>query len=46
MQRKVAIFAYNGEPMCFAHVLLNALDMKEKGYDERYMEGGCEVVVF
>ena len=33
MERKVALFAFNGEPMCFAHVLLNALNMKEKGYD-------------
>lgn len=30
---KAALFAFNGEPMCFVHVLLNALDMKEKGYD-------------
>ena len=33
MDKKVAIFAFNGETMCFAHALLNALDMKEKGYD-------------
>jgi hypothetical protein len=33
MERKVALFAFNGEPMCFAHALLNALNMKEKGYD-------------
>jgi hypothetical protein len=31
-ERKVALFAFNGDPMCFAHVLLNALDMKEKGF--------------
>ena len=30
---KVALFAFNGEMMCFVHVLLNALDFKEKGYD-------------
>ncbi len=30
---KVALFPFNGEMMCFIHVLLNALDMKEKGYD-------------
>jgi hypothetical protein len=30
--KKVALFAFNGEPMCFVHVLLNALDMKEKDY--------------
>ena len=33
MSKKVAIFAFNGEPMCFAHVLLNALDMNERGYE-------------
>ena len=33
MNKKVAIFAFNGEMMCFAHALLNALDMREKGYD-------------
>lgn len=33
MVKKVALFAFNGEPMCFAHALLNAVDMKEKEYD-------------
>ena len=32
--KKVALFAFNGELMCFVHVLLNALDMKEKGYED------------
>jgi hypothetical protein len=31
MNKKVAIFAFNGEAMCFAHALLNAKDMKKKG---------------
>lgn len=31
--KKVAIFAFNGELMCFGHALLNAFDMKEKGCD-------------
>lgn len=30
--KKMALFVFNGDPMCFVHVLLNALDMKEKGY--------------
>lgn len=30
---KAALFAFNGEPMCFVHVLLNAFDMKEKGLE-------------
>ena len=33
MTHKVAIFAFKGEPICFAHALLNVLDMYEKGYD-------------
>ena len=27
----VVLFAFRGDPMCFVHVLLNALDLKEKG---------------
>ena len=29
---KYALFAFNGDPMCFIHVILNALDLKEKGH--------------
>jgi hypothetical protein len=32
MKKKVAMFAFNGDPMCFIHVLLNTLDMNEKGF--------------
>lgn len=32
MKKRVALVAFNGEPMCFVHVLLNALDMDEKNY--------------
>lgn len=28
--KKVALFAFNGDSMCFIHVLLNALDLKEE----------------
>lgn len=28
---KFVIFAFSGNPTCFVHVLLNALDMHEKG---------------
>jgi len=31
--RKTVLFVFNGDPMCFIHVLLNALDMKEKGHE-------------
>lgn len=33
MKGKVALFAFNGDPMCFIHVLLNTLDYREKGYE-------------
>ncbi|NLH49382.1 MAG: cytoplasmic protein [Myxococcales bacterium] len=32
MVKKAALFAFNGEPMCFVHVLLNAFDLKERDY--------------
>ena len=38
--QKVALFAFNGEFMCFIHVLLNALDMHEKGYDVKIVIEG------
>ena len=31
--KKFALFVFNGDPMCFIHVLLNALDMNGKGYE-------------
>ncbi|MCS7200372.1 MAG: hypothetical protein N2327_08490 [Caldimicrobium sp.] len=30
-KEKYVLFAFRGEPMCFVHVLLNALDIYEKG---------------
>ena len=39
--KKVALFAYNGEFMCFVHVLLNALDMRERGYDAKIVIEGA-----
>ncbi len=39
--KKVVLFAFNGESMCFAHVLLNGLDMKEKGYDIKIVIEGA-----
>jgi len=30
--KKYALFAFNGEAMCFVHVLLNALEFHRKGY--------------
>ncbi len=32
IDKKYALYAFNGDIMCFVHVLLNALDMHAKGY--------------
>lgn len=40
---KVALFPFNGELLCFVHVMLNALDMNEKGYDVRLVFEGASV---
>ena len=40
MSEKVALVAFNGDPMCFVHVLLNALDMDERGYDVKVIIEG------
>lgn len=37
---KMALFTFNGEFMCFIHVLLNALDMNQKDYDVRIVIEG------
>jgi hypothetical protein len=39
--KKTALFVFNGDPMCFIHVLLNALDMKEKGQNGRIVIEGA-----
>lgn len=31
--KKTCLFVFNGDPMCFIHVLLNALDMKDRNYE-------------
>ncbi|MCF7937203.1 MAG: DsrE family protein [Spirochaetales bacterium] len=40
MNYRYALFAFNGEPMCFAHVLLNAGDMAKKGWDVKIVIEG------
>lgn len=40
MEKNVAIFAFNGDPMCFVHALLNTLDMQEKGYNVKLIIEG------
>ncbi len=46
MTEKVVLVAFNGEAMCFVHVLLNALDMQEKGYDVKVVIEGaaCKLI--
>ena len=39
--KKFALFVYNGDPMCFIHVLLNALDMSDKGYNAKIIIEGA-----
>ncbi|MCJ7737467.1 MAG: cytoplasmic protein [Anaerolineae bacterium] len=40
MTKKTALFAFNGDPLCFVHVLLNALDMEARGYDVKVIIEG------
>jgi hypothetical protein len=41
--KKFVLFVFNEEPMCFIHVLLNALDMKAKGHEARIILEGASV---
>jgi hypothetical protein len=41
--QKTVLFALNGDPMCFIHVLLNALDMAQKGYETGIVMEGAAV---
>ena len=44
--KKIALFAFNGDSMCFIHVLLNAIDLKAKGNDVRIiLEGSATKLV-
>ena len=37
---KYALFVFNGDPMCFIHVLLNALDMDSQGHEAKIIIEG------
>ncbi len=39
-RRRVAIFTFNSEPVVFAHALLNALDMQERGWEVKVVIEG------
>lgn len=43
--KKIAIFAFKGNPMCFIHVLLNAKEMHEKGIDVKIVVEGEAVTL-
>ncbi|HXK72003.1 MAG TPA: hypothetical protein PLQ68_04790 [Clostridia bacterium] len=38
--KKIAFFAFRGNEMCFIHILLNALEMKQKGKDVKIIFEG------
>lgn len=39
--KKLALFAFNGDPMCFIHVLLNGLDMHANGVETKIVLEGA-----
>lgn len=39
--QKIAFFGFNGNLVCFAHALLNVIDMKDKGYDVKLIIEGA-----
>jgi hypothetical protein len=39
--KKIALFVFNGDPMCFIHVLLNAIDMDERNYEVKIIIEGA-----
>jgi len=41
--KKIALFVFNGDPMCFIHVLLNALDIKTRGDEAKIIIEGASV---
>lgn len=41
--KQFALFVFNGDPLCFIHVLLNALDMKAKGHEAKIILEGASV---
>ncbi len=44
--KKIALFVFNGDPMCFIHVLLNGLDLNAKGHTIKIvMEGAATTLV-
>lgn len=44
-KEKIILFAFRKDPMCFIHVLLNALDLHERGLDGRIVLEGEAVTL-
>ena len=42
---QTVLFAFRGDPLCFIHVLLNSLDMHQKGQDGRIVLEGESVTL-
>lgn len=43
--KKIALFAFEGELMCFVHVLLNGLDMQARGMEAKIILEGASVTL-
>lgn len=44
--KKILLFAFQGEPACFSHAMLNVLDMAEKGMECRLIiEGAATALI-
>ena len=44
--KKIALFVFNGDPMCFIHVLLNGLDLHAKSHTIKIvMEGTATALI-
>ncbi len=39
--KKFALFSFNGDPMCFIHVLLNALELNVNGHEVKVIIEGA-----
>jgi hypothetical protein len=43
---RLALFVFNGDPICFIHVLLNALDIHGKGGEAKIIVEGAATRLF
>ncbi len=45
-RKKIAIFAFNGDPMCFIHVLINTIEFQARGHDIKLIiEGSATALI-